>query len=115
MAHGSPARPRFFLDEEKNNAFMKDLEARRSHVPSDNERQSAAAIKSVVDEDDEDMVSASVPDTEDPPSYVVELGPDPSHESATKASPSIWLKLQEGVRLVACTVLVVFMVQEVSR
>ena len=114
MAYGSPARPRFFLDEEKNNAFMKDLEARRSHVPSDNERQSAAAIKSVVDEDDEDMVSSSVPDTEDPPSYVVDLGPVPSHESATKASPSIWSKLQEGVQLVACTVLV-FMAQEVSK
>ena len=100
MAEGPP-RPRFFLDEERNNSFMKRLGGRsRFFVPSYAQRQSAAAIRAIVDDDEDDTDAASCKEgaaPEEQASYVVDLGDrlDPSIGSATKPA-TFWTRLQTG-------------------
>lgn len=104
MAADPSSRPRFFLDEEKNDSFLRNLQDRKSHVPSDVERQSAAAIRAVIDDDDDDYelvisgASQGVGSSyEEPkPSFVVDLGSDSASEPGTKPVQTIWSKLQAG-------------------
>lgn len=95
-------RPRFFLDEERNNSFMKTLGESRQHsvIPSDAERQSAAAIRAVVDDDEEDGVDSSpLPRAAGSGQHLdVEARPDAavSYKTSAAKPTTLWTRLQAG-------------------
>ena len=105
MAADPSSGPRFFLDEEKNDSFLQNLQDRKSHVPSDVERQSAAAIRAVIDDDDDELELVNPLESrqgvgssfEEPKSsFVVDLGSDSAPEPGTKPLQTIWSKIQAG-------------------
>jgi hypothetical protein len=110
------SRPRFFLDEEKNQEFLKTLEngrggtTRRVHVPPQEERQNAAAVIEAVvdDEEEEDMevlfsTSTSAPPTQNPKRSSLGVNSEKlaSKEilSTIKPLTSWWSRIQDGSSL----------------
>ncbi|CAK9238328.1 unnamed protein product [Sphagnum jensenii] len=107
------SRPRFFLDEEKNQEFLKTLEngrggtTRRVHVPPQEERQNAAAVIEAVvdDEEEEDMevlfsTSTSAPPTQNPKRSSLGVNSEKlaSKETLSTIKPltSWWSRIQDG-------------------
>ncbi len=110
------SRPRFFLDEEKNQEFLKTLEngrggtTRRVHVPPQEERQNAAAVIEAVvdDEEEEDMevlfsTSTSAPPTQNPKRSSLGVNSEKlaSKETLSTIKPltSWWSRIQDGSSL----------------
>jgi hypothetical protein len=102
MEEGLPARPIFFLDGRRNDSFMKRLGARtRIFAASDVQLQSAAAIRAIVDDDEDDVDTAPRNEgahPEEPPLHVIDLSdrPDASTKSATKPAATLWTRLRTG-------------------
>lgn len=102
MEEGLPARPIFFLDGRRNDSFMKRLGGRtRFFAASDTQRQSAAAIRAIVDDDEDDVDTAPRNEgahPEEPPLHVIDLSdrPDTSTKSATKPAATLWTRLRTG-------------------
>lgn len=107
------SRPRFFLDEEKNQEFLKTLEngrggtTRRVHVSPQEERQNAAAVIEAVvdDEEEEDMevlfsTSTSAPPTQNPKRSSLGVNSEKlaSKETLSTIKPltSWWSRIQDG-------------------
>jgi len=95
MAAGPPPRPRLVLDEERNNSFMKKLgdNPRPYSVPLDAERQSAAAIRAIADDEEDARVASSStrPDPEAQLDFDVE-----ARQNAAAKPTTLWTRLQAG-------------------